>query len=573
MPGSSVLPHTFLSCDTEPQTAVKSSPSGHHCLDPSPNSDAKVCKSDPCDSSGQSNADLPAEVLHPGFRAAVGSNGAKTNVDYAAPSAVAQSESVTYHSPLEPPCSTAGLSLDSSNVREQAGLQGRAPTCNAYQVAAAQTVLHTAVPAALVDGPQDTNSRLIPEAPPLADAPARPSRSPMQAPFEDSLVLPDSAGPTQHAQSPSKQQPVALKQACISPKPSQNTSDTASLEAAQALAILASGGKQPDTELLDASLSDAGESKLVLGECRQQQTQHKQCDSSHSPFKVIQRTAAVQRQPLKPEWQHSGRVTAGWGARGQRTHAQKTKLPQRGKTGKKQEQVSQADVGLSSEIQATDVDNSSRQGQGSQSLTDTNGSQTRGDRQMHTSSNLATSSQTAAGSKQAAQHAANSSEQGVVGNKAGSSKGTTGSKPADECRPAQDKPLKRSASQSQPHEQKSPVKHAGASTQQQLSRDSDDDDFKPDMRRRPRGHQSPQGIRKKARLSAEKATDGASADKAQMAQTNPTGQVLLRWDSASQQWDHQIITAFSASKVNASTVLCRACAMLPWASLSTCMQR
>ncbi|KAL0044727.1 hypothetical protein WJX82_006986 [Trebouxia sp. C0006] len=83
----------------------------------------------------------------------------------------------------------------------------------------------------------------------------------------------------------------------------------------------------------------------------------------------------------------------------------------------------------------------------------------------------------------------------------------------------------------------------------QQDSDDDADDFKPDIRRRPRARQSPQGSRKRARVSAEKAPSSAPIQQEQDAQADePIGQALLQWNDANQQWDHEIITGFSANK-------------------------
>ena len=158
----------------------------------------------------------------------------------------------------------------------------------------------------------------------------------------------------------------------------------------------------------------------------------------------------------------------------------------------------------------------------------------------NTSSKFARTSQAAIGSQQEAGHAGSSSKQASAACLKADS-----SEQAEANKAAQGDELT-GAGQSEMHQP--PLKPEAGAAQQDS--DDDADDFKPDIRRRPRARQSPQGSRKRARVSAEKAPSSAPIQQEQDAQADePIGQALLQWNGANQQWDHEIITGFSANKV------------------------
>ena len=516
-----------MSCDVEAELEIEDSPSGHQDLEnPSP---------------------WPAPVSHDRY-------GAQTHSPWNAVSASDSPQMGLSQEKAAPAaaeagdCSTPGVAacahpvaslhqpaeimpelLRSCNaVHEQADLPNHdeSMTANEEQATADSPAAHTATPAVRVDMPQAANQPDLAQAPvrvaAAAAAAVTAASSPLQA-VEESLVLPDSAGPSPQARTFDGQQPE-LPEAPASPVASPITSENASLEAALALAALATGERGLNTAQTAASLQ---ESESPAQERRHRPAQQKQCKSSHIPLKAIQRTAAVQRQPLKPAWQHSSKVAAGWGSKGQRTWAQKAAFPQKGRKSKQHQQGSQAaDTGTQALVSQVDED----QGLCSKD---------------NTSSKFARTSQAAIGSQQEAGHAGSSSKQAPAAClKADSTEQAEANKaaPGDELADA--------GRQRQSVLHQSPSKPEAGAAQQDS--DDDADDFKPDIHRRPRARQSPQGSRKRARVSAEKVPSSVPTQHEQDAQEDePIGQALLRWNDADQQWNHEIITSFSANKVKA----------------------
>ena len=521
MPGPSGMPPTFMSCDVEAELEIEDSPSGHQDLDnPSPWPAPASHDSEVAHTHSALNAASTSESQQMGLRQEKAAPAAAEAGDCSRPGIAACVQPVA-SAALHQPAETMPELLHSCNaVHEQADLPSHNELANEEQATADSPAAHTAIPAVLVDVPQAANQPDLAQAPVGAAAAAAVTAgsSPLQVADQESLVLPDSAGASQQARTSNGQQPE-LPEAPASTAASQITSESASLEAVLALAALATGERGLNTEQTAASLQ---QSESPAHERRDRPAQQKQCKSSQMPLKAIQRTAAVQRQPLKPAWQHSSKVTAGWGSKGQRTRAQKATFPQKGRKSKQQQQGSQvADTGT--QALACQVDDD--QGLCSKD---------------NTSSKFARTSQAAIGSQQEAGHAGSSSKQASAACLKADS-----SEQAEANKAAQGDELT-GAGQSEMHQP--PLKPEAGAAQQDS--DDDADDFKPDIRRRPRARQSPQGSRKRARVSAEKAPSSAPIQQEQDAQADePIGQALLQWNDANQQWDHEIITGFSANKV------------------------
>ena len=514
-----------MSCDIEAELETKDSPSGHQNLDdhspwPAPvssDSDAAHTKSP---LNAMSVSDSPQIGLSGQEMAAPADAEAG---DCFRPSAAACAQPVASASLHQPAESMLDLLHSCNAVHEQADLPNHdvSMTANEEKATADSPAGHTAIPAVHVDMPQAANQPTLAQAPVTAAAAGvTAGSSPLQVVEQESLVLPDSAGPSQQAQTSDGQQPE-LPEASASPVTSQVTSEGASLEAALALAALATGERGLNTAQMAASLQ---QSVSPAQKRRHRPAQQKQCKSSHMPLEAIQRTAAVQRQPLKPAWQHSRKVTAGWGSKGQHTRAHKATLPQKGRKSQQHQQGSQAaDTGTKALASQVGED---------QGLRSTDNS---GDK-------FARTSQAATGSQQEAGHTGSSNRQASACLKADSIEH------AEANKAAQQEGLTEAGGQSQSVWHQSPSKPEAGAAQQDS--DDDADDFKPDMRRRPRARQSPQGSRKRARVSAEKLPSSLLIQQEQDAEEDePIGQALLRWNDADQQWNHEIITGFGANKV------------------------
>ncbi len=532
MPGPSGMPQTFMSCDVEAELEIEDSPSGHQSLDnPSPWPAPASHDSEVAQTHSPLNAVSTSESQQMGLRQEKAAPAAAEAGDCTRPGVAACAQPVASASLHQPAETMPELLHGCSAVHEQADLPNHheSMTANEEQATADSPAAHTATPAVRVDMPQAANQPSLAQAPVRAAAAAAVAAavtagsSPLAAVEQESLVLPDSAGPSQQAQTSDGQQPE-LPEASASAVASQITSENASLEAALALAALATGDRGLNTAQMAASLQ---QSESPARERRRRPAQQKQCKSSHMPLKAIQRTAAVQRQPLKPAWQHSSKVTAGWGSKGQRTRAQKATFPQKGRKSKQQQQGSQA-ADTDTKALACQVD----EDQGLCSEDNTGG-------------NIARTSQAATGSQQEAGHAGSSSKQASAARLKADS-----NEPAKANKAAQGDELAEAGAQSQSVLHQSPYKPEAGAAQQDS--DDDADDFKPDIRRRPRARQSPQGSRKRARVSAEKAPSSVPTQQEQDAEEDePIGQALLRWNDGNQQWNHEVITGFSANKVKA----------------------
>ena len=370
--------------------------------------------------------------------------------------------------------------------------------------------------------------------------------SPTHAAADEDTTVPDSVELTQHGRHSDHRRQAVHTKSPSSSEHSHAPSDGASLEAALALAALASGEKRP--QAATAQPITANQAEAFTRSRRQRR--HQQCDSNRVPLKTIQRSAAVQRQPLKPAWQHSGRAEGTWGAKGQRTRTQNHphKPPQEGRTavqrsrdaklsqkgGNKQASgktaVGLSHSGLGSDCTADEVDNASKPSQG------------RG---------------VPPGSTEAGTQAVSSKAQVVGSNLPGHrQRGTmTPRGMHDELKLASELPGSRLAQVSDQANAKQlqlGTNDAEAAGSVNVNDGNDDDDFKPDVRRRPKSHRSsPRGSRKRARLSQPRACPGdTSAEVDSGGEGNPVGQVLLSWDGLQCCWNQRIITAFSASKVN-----------------------
>ena len=358
--------------------------------------------------------------------------------------------------------------------------------------------------------------------------------SPVHEPEE--MVLPDSVGPTQHGQQSVSRCQAAPTNPPSSPNHSQLTS--ASLEAAYVLAALASGEKR----LTVGSTADRPE----LAARGHRQCQHKQCPSNRAPLQTIQRTADVQRQPLKPAWQHSGKAGTSWGAKSRRTRAQGKDLSRTGNISKT-------------------CGRAAKQGSGHAAAKST---------QAHASPDALSSEHAGHELVPAAgkQTLASASSKQVEGT------GAAADSIDDDTRALTNQPKLPGSKQSAPkqvgklkaHEMSQPASllHDSKTNAQDLQENvhcpsaaaavaDNDDDFKPNIRRRAKSHQSPKGSRQKAKLSlSDTPLSSPPEELGSATHAKPLGQVLLSWDAAHRHWDQHIITAFNASKVMFAITTC-----------------
>lgn len=371
--------------------------------------------------------------------------------------------------------------------------------------------------------------------------------SPMHAAAREDTTVPDSVGLNQHGRHYDHQRRAVHTKSPSSSEQSHAPSDGASLEAALALAALASGEKRPQAARAHPCTADQAQ----LSTSSRRQRRHQQCDSNRAPLKTIQRSATVQRQPLKPAWQHSGRAEATWGAKGQRTRTQTNphKPPQRGKTAmKRSRDVKHPQKGSSKQNSGS----KGAQGPSHSVLGSACTANEANDASKPSKNRGVPPNNTEAGTQ------AVSSKAWVVGSKQPGrtlrSK-VTPSSVHDEARLPSELPGS-SPAQAPDQPKAEQLQHstndgeAAGSVDVDGVRD-DDDDFKPDVRRRPRSNRSsPKGSRKRSRLSQSGACSGDTPVAVRSgAEGNPVGQVLLSWDGMQRCWNQRIITAFSASKV------------------------
>ena len=353
--------------------------------------------------------------------------------------------------------------------------------------------------------------------------------SSMHAADEDTTV-PDSVGHTQPGcRSDSHGQAVHI----MSPSTSGHShmpSDGASLEAALALAALASGEKKPRAS--DAQGTTAQPAELSTGS--RKQWQHQQCDTDRVPLKTIQRTAAVQRQPLKPGWQHSGRAEASWGDKGQRTRTQthSHQLPRTGRTAMQRSRDAKHTRRLRNKHS-----NSSKAVGVSHSGVDN-------DSTAHETEDTSKPSHTS-GMPQGSDCVVGTDQPGC--NLQGR---VTPHTMHDDVRLASEGQGSR-PEQAKVQQHLCGTNNVGAAGGGNGGDSNDDDDFKPDVRRQPRSHGSPPKCsRKRARLLQPQACPVDTWPGVRSgAQGSPVGQVLLSWDAMWGCWNQRIITAFSAGKV------------------------
>lgn len=350
----------------------------------------------------------------------------------------------------------------------------------------------------------------------------------MLTPAHDDSTIPDSAGPMQHSRHTDSQRRAMLTKPPTSSHHSQAASDDASLEAA-----LASGEKRPPA----SRPQDCAAEKLEQPTGCRRRHPYQQCANDRAPLRTIQRGSAIQRQPLKPAWQHLGRAEPSWGSKGQRTRPlHPNKLSRRVRTPTQRNR------------DATNAHS--------------------GDIKQGDSSTAVAASSSEAGSQCAADQidaSKQSKSTGVtpasmdVGAQA-SSRGRMiplGSKPTGrrqhgrvtkDCSPDETRlgPEMHGKQTAVPHQLQHTRLDGDAIGSGSVAAAADDDDFKPDVRRRPRSHQSPKGSGKRAKQlllpGAGEVVSGALA--------NAVGQVLLSWDDAQHCWQHRIITACNANQVS-----------------------
>ena len=355
--------------------------------------------------------------------------------------------------------------------------------------------------------------------------------SPMHEPICEEMVLPDSVAPSQHGQQSVSQRQAAPDNPYSSPKHSQLTS--ASLEAACVLAALASGEKRPTA----GSTADQPE----LAARSHKQRQHKQCPSSRAPLKTIQRTIDVQRQPIKPAWQPSGRAETSWGAKGRRTRARGSNLSCIGSTRKSCGRAAKQSSG------------SRRAAPNSTSLADSQGAPLSSEHAKHQACDSGKQTELK-GAATDSTHVDNESftkRPKLSGSKHLEPQQLDSAKTHEVSQPASllhDSKIAQVPGKVIAQDSQENVRCPSAAAAV-VDDDDDDDDFKPDVRRWPKSHQSSKGRRKRAKLSLSD-TPLCSPEHESAARTKPVGQVLLSWNAARCCWDQRIITAFNATKVN-----------------------
>lgn len=544
MPGPSALPQTFMSCDIEAESEDRDGSASQGGLDQPSAVPASMHHASGGDHShNQPSPDPRSSFLQTSAICHKATAQAGTG-DRARPDGCASHQQVPLAAVHQEADAVLGLPHSTTAGHEQVDLPGQNHSQPGVMDPSASDspAAYTPLPAVLADTPQAANTQSMAERSPSDTAAVVAASHPVQAADQEGLVLPDSAGPTQQAPPAADSQQAGVPEAGSSPVSSQATSGKASLEAAHALAALASGQKRPDKALAPARVPQG---EPGVGVRRQRRAQQEQCGGSHMALQAVQRTAVVHRQPLKPAWQQSGRVTAGWGSKGQRTRAQNRALPQRGKKHTQQQKGTQAaEGGLEAVAGLTSRDStlavSARKGAGNGTaggvlVTDAcKHRQGQASRQPLTGPAVQSSKHISASA--AAACAAVPASRAVTNRHAKADMLT-------------DPGASRSLSPPLPPTKLSPSKATAGAAQQvaDSNEEDDDDDFKPDTRRRPRAQSSPQGSSKRAKLSAEKPLAGASAQPDLFCQA--IGQALLRWSPARQLWDHQIITASDASQV------------------------
>ena len=237
--------------------------------------------------------------------------------------------------------------------------------------------------------------------------------------------------------------------------------------------------------------------------------QSKSCASSRFPLQVVQRTAAVQRQPLKPAWKLSvkGQMSA-WGAKGKRKHSS-----QHASTSKSQ-QLKKPKCQDQPEAPSRDaVTHPAQQAEKQQSAT---------------SSKLDMPADVKQGHDKSASSHSWQNQRGLSSRPVVLLRSTTAS-PADHAA----NPL---------YTEAHPV--AARQTDIDSDIDSDSDAFRPVQRGRAVAPMAqPQGI-KRHKASGAAATVGGAAEQDMIA-----GQVYLQWNGHTRQWNQQIIGALCHDKV------------------------
>lgn len=380
-----------------------------------------------------------------------------------------------------------------------------------------------------------------------AAAAAEDDASSMHAAAEEDITVPDSVGHTQPGcQSDSRRQEMHTGSPSSSGH-SHMPSDGASFEAALALAALASGEKRPRSSTAQGTTAQPAE--LPTGS--RKQWQHQQCDTDRVPLKTIQRAAAVQRQPLKPAWQHSSRAEASWGAKGQRkrTQTHPHKPPPTGRTATQRSRDAKHTRRLrNKQANSSTAVGVSHSGLGGDSTAD------EAEDPHPDASKPSNTRGVPLGSAEASTQAGTSRACAVGTNQPGCNQQgrVTPLNVRSDLRLASEgqgsRPEQAKAQQLQCRTNNGGAAGCGNDG---ADNDDDDDDFKPDVRRQPKSHgSSPRGSRKRARLSQPQACPGDMRPGVWSgAQGSPVGQVLLSWDGMQRCWNQRIITAFDASKV------------------------
>lgn len=372
-----------------------------------------------------------------------------------------------------------------------------------------------------------------------------PDTSCMLMPADEDTTIPDSACPMQHGCHTDNQCQAMLTKPPASSHHSQPTSDNASLEAALALAALASGEKRPPA----ARPQDCAAEKAEVPTGRGRQRPHQQCASDRAPLRTIQRGAAIQRRPLKPAWQHSGRAEPSWDGKGQRTRPlHPSKLSHRVRTPtRRNRDAKNAHSGDSKQGNSGTAVAVGGSEAGSQCASD----------QIDASKQSQSTGVPPASMNVGAQASSRGRMIPLSSKPTGRRQhgGVTKDCAEDETRLGPEVRGKQMAVQQQLQHTRLDGDALGKDIA--AADGDDDDDFKPDVRRRPKSHQSPKGSGKRAKqLPLPGAGPGSALGEVGAgAHANAVGQVLLSWDEAQRCWQHRIITACNANQVRRSVCL------------------
>ena len=554
MPGPSGLPNTLASCGAELAFAVnspiqhslrQSSGPVHHSLSP----DSACSDQLPTGAAAQVDHDdgvQPQEMLPQ----AINDEGC-----LAAPcTTLQQDKGVLQRHALDAAAAAAATERSAERATDGASVCSQTPV-----------IQHGAVLPITAYDQQHTNETSC----------AADDASPLRPAICEETVLPDSVGPTQQGRPAASMHEPGESQMPSSARTSQTGSEDAALQAVLGLTALASGDKRLNAATADASAADEPASG-------RRPRLHKQCDSNRAPLKTIQRGAAVQRQPLKPAWQCSGRGQPHWGATGRRNRLKGNspkgkRLSDRGNNATQRHKSAQRTQGQDRQQAALDIALTaarpdavcvahnkacagSKQAEAEQPETH----KAEQPKAEHAEVQQSKAEQAGAEQTEAEQRETEragpeptEAEQIAAGTTCCShatgnikSQPESGSKQPADKQPGRARP--QAASQRQTSKLAAPVNKTAQQKAVGHAINDDDDDFKPVIQRRSKMNQSPKdGSKKRAKLAMSETPPSTSlAEFGPIAHADPVGQMLLTWNAAKNHWDRRFVTAFDASKVS-----------------------